>query len=302
MARNLDEKQWKVLLQRIKSQNCVPFLGGAMHRPGRIKPGCELAREWATAYRYPLDDKNDLARVARFVATEYDGFFLRDQIADQIRTAIPPDFQDPLEPHRVLADLNLKMYMTTNYDDFMFQALKARHKEPQWECCRWHAGLRNEPSVFDAADVRINAANPLVYHFHGHVNELNSMVVTEDDYLDFLANLAEDKKLIPPLIQRTLAQSSLLFMGYRVYDWDFRVLFRSLASFIKRSELEKRVNVAVQLVPLNDDAEQDQITEAMNFLDKYFENYDVRVFWGDCHQFVAELRRRWDEYNARGAA
>ena len=58
-------------------------------------------------------------------------------------------------------------------------------------------GLRNEPSIFEAADVRINAANPLVYHFHGHVNELNSMVVTEDDYLDFLANLAEDKKLIP---------------------------------------------------------------------------------------------------------
>ena len=30
----------------------------------------------------------------------------------------------------MLADLDLKMYMTTNYDDFMFQALKDQHKEP----------------------------------------------------------------------------------------------------------------------------------------------------------------------------
>ena len=292
MPRNLEEKHWRVLLKRIKDGNCVPFLGGAMHRPGCIRPGCELAREWATLYGYPLDDKNDLARVARFVAIENDDdFFPREQIADQIRTAIPPDFTDPMEPHRVLADLDLRMYMTTNYDDFMFQALKATHrKEPQWECCHWHAGLRHEPSIFEAANVRINAANPLVYHFHGHVNELNSMVVSEDDYLDFLANLAEDKKLIPPLIQQTLAQSSLLFMGYRVYDWDFRVLFRSLAPFIKRSDIKRqeKVNVAVQLVPLSDDAQQDQITEAMNFLDKYFDDYDVRVFWGDCHQFAAE--------------
>jgi hypothetical protein len=302
MPRNLEERHWRVLLRRIKDQKCVPFLGGAMHRPGGIKPGRELAQQWASAYGYPLDDKNDLARVARFVAIENDDdFFPREQIAEQIRAVIPPDFSDPLEPHRVLADLNLKMYLTTNYDDFMFQALKSQHKEPRWECCRWHPGLKTLPSIFAAQEVQFNAANPLVYHFHGHVNELSSMVVTEDDYLDFLTRLAEDKNLIPSKIQEALTQSSLLFMGYRVYDWDFRVLFRSLAPYIKRSELEKKVNVAVQLVPLADDAKTDQIAEAVDFLDKYFDDYDVRVFWGDCHQFAAELRRRWDEFNVPGA-
>ncbi len=305
LARSLEEKHWKVLLKRIKSQNCVPFLGGAMHRPRGIKPGCELAEQWATAYGYPLDDKNDLARVARFVAIENDdSFFPKEQIADQIRAAVPPDFSNPLEPHRVLADLDLKAYMTTNYDDFMFQALKYRKKDPKWEYCRWHPGLRRDPTIFDTEDtkdLRINAANPLVYYFHGHANELQSMVVTEDDYLDFLTNLAADKKLIPPQIQGILSQSSLLFLGYRVYDWDFRVLFRSLAPYIRRSELEKKVNVAVQIVPLADDAKTDRISEAVDFLDKYFNDYDVRVFWGDCHQFAAELRRRWDGENAQSA-
>ena len=34
-----------------------------------------------------------------------------------------PDFRAPSEPHAVLADLPLPIYMTTNYDDFMVKAL-----------------------------------------------------------------------------------------------------------------------------------------------------------------------------------
>ena len=65
-----------------------------MHRPGRHQAGLRAGAEWASAYGYPLDDKNDLARVARFVAIENDDdFFPREQIADQIRSAIPPDFR-----------------------------------------------------------------------------------------------------------------------------------------------------------------------------------------------------------------
>jgi hypothetical protein len=300
LPRSLEEKHWQILLGRIANGNCVPLLGGAMHRPGSIKPGCELAQKWASDFGYPLDDKNDLARVARFVAIEYDDLFPKQEIAKQIKRAVAPDFSNPLEPHRVLADLELKAYMTTNYDDFMFQALEYCKKEPKWDFYRWHSGLRNTPSIFDAEDLRINAANPLVYYFHGHANDLQSMVVTEDDYLDYLANLGEDSRmLIPPQLQGALTQSSLLFLGYRVYDWDFRVLFRSLAPYIRRwSERGKKVSVAVQIVPLGDDAAVDQVTEAVAFLDKYFDDYDVHIFWGDCHQFAAELRRRWDAFTA----
>ncbi len=69
-------------------------------------------------------------------------------------------------------------------------------------------------------------------------------------------------------------------------------------TYIRRaSERGKKVSVAVQIVPLGDDAAVDQVTEAVAFLDKYFDDYDVHIFWGDCHQFAAELRRRWDAYN-----
>ena len=55
------------------------------------------------------------------------------------------------------------------------------------------------------------------------------MVLTEDDYLEFLVRMNRDasEPLLPPVI-RTAFKDSLLFVGYSLSDWSFRVLFRGL--------------------------------------------------------------------------
>ena len=65
-----------------------------------------------------------------------------------------------------------------------------------------------------------------------------SLVLTEYDYLDFLAAISSNKKLLPPRIQKAFTDSSLLFLGYRIADWDFHVLFRILAGYLERSTRE----------------------------------------------------------------
>ena len=288
MPNTLEERDWKLLLGRIKAGKCTPFLGaGACF--GALPLGSQIAQKWAQEHDYPLEDCRDLARVAQFLAVQLDDSMApKEMILEQFKNAKPPEFKppnfkDPDEPHGVLADLPLPVYMTTNYDDLMVQALKDRRKKPRRELCRWNKYVKGEPSIFESEPgFDPDPLNPVVFHLHGHDRVPESLVLTEDDYLDFLVNISRDQNLLPHRIQRALTGASLLFIGYRLADWNFRVLFRGLVSSMEESL--RRISVAVQLPP------EDQ--NVQRYLTEYFKNINVRVYWGTAREFAAELRQR----------
>ena len=228
MSSKLEEKDWEDLLSLIDAGKCTPFIGAGASA-GTLPSGSTLAKKWADKYDYPLQDTHDLARVAQFLAIHRYEMFPKDTVCREFEKVPPPDFSAPEEPHGMLADLNLPIYITTNYDGFMAQAIAGRHRTPQVEFCRWNkfpemAGLE---SAF-SGDYKPSIANPLVYHLHGNLAVPQSMVLTEGDYLDFLIRLTSDQALLPPAVRTALAGTSLLFVGYSLTDWNFRVLFRGL--------------------------------------------------------------------------
>jgi hypothetical protein len=291
MHRTLQETDWEWLIQRIRKGRCTPFLGaGAAH--GVLPLAVQVAQDWAKSYGYPLDDKTDLLRVAQFLAVSRFAMFPKDIITEQFKGVAPPDFKSPDEPHAILADLPLPIYITTNYDDFMVQALRDRGKDPIREVCRWNTVLKELPPAFGGeSGLQPTPDTPVVYHLHGHTEIPESLVLTEDDYLDLLVKISRDEDLLPPLIQKALTGASLLFIGYRIADWDFRVLFRSLVTYLERSITH--AHVSVQVLPLGDEATEDQQEDARKFLDKYFDKLETRMYWGTSHQFTLELRERW---------
>jgi len=295
MSNTLGDNDWDLLLRRIKEGKCTPFLGaGTCH--GTLPLGGDVAQEWAREKGYPLEDTYDLARVAQFLAVTEDPMSPKEKIKERFQGAALPDFAAADEPHGILADLPLPVYMTTNYDDFMVQALKSRNKKPRQELCRWNKYVRGEPSVFDAAaGFEPDPINPVVFHLHGHNGVPESLVLTEDDYLDFLVALSKDQALLPARIQRALTGASLLFMGYRIADWDFRVLFRSVVGYLERSI--SRAHVSVQLAPVGRQATDEQKAKAQDYLNRYFGELKIRVYWGTCREFAAELRRRWEAFS-----
>jgi len=288
MAEKLEEKDWGLLLERIKDGECTPFLGaGACY--GVLPLGAKLALEWAEKHSYPLKDScKDLARVAQYLAVEYDPMFPKGEIVKKFREMGTPNFDDPDEPHSVLAELPLPVYITTNYDDFMFQALKKKNKDPGRNFCRWNTYVKDieKPTRISVPTI----AKPLVFHLHGIIEERRSIVLTEDDYLDYLISISKDPKLIPPRIQEAFTGTSLLFLGYGLADWDFRVLFRSIVSYLQKSIAMS--HVSVQLIP----GEVIDSDKAQQYLNNYFKELKIKVYWGTCRQFVAELKRRWQEY------
>ena len=196
-TQKLDDRDWRTLLRRIKDGKCTPFLGAGVSHPP-LPLGSEIAEEWATKHQYPLDDRWDLARVAQYVAIKLgDQLIPKEDIADVIRNVKAPDFSNGDEPVSVLAQLPLPVYITTNYDDFMYSALKAKAKDPKRALCRWNTMLQGEESVFESGSgYDPTPANPVVFHLHGHYETEESLVLTEDDYLNFLVNVSIELRII----------------------------------------------------------------------------------------------------------
>lgn len=294
---NLSDSDWNLLLGRIDAKKCTPFLGAGACS-GVFPLGSDIAREWARESGYPLEDSRDLARVAQFLAVKAsDGMVPKEKIQKQLHKLPPPDFTSIDEPHRVLADLPFPIYMTTNYDDSMMSALKSRNKYPKLELCHWNKYLReHEESIFDEnPDYTPTPEYPFVFHLHGYIKVPESLVLTEDDYLDFLISISKDQNLLPARIRKAMAGTTLLFLGYRIADWDFRVLFRGIVGYLEKAV--KRVHISVQIAPEDEGISEAQQRKVQKYLEDYFANLDVRVYWGSCREFAAELRRRWEEYN-----
>ena len=301
MTSPLKDRDWTLLLRRIQRGKCTPFIGaGACY--GVLPLGAEVAREWARKYDYPMADTEDLVKVAQFLAVQHDAMFPKELILDRLKECGQPDFSDPLEPHALLADLPLPVYLTTNYDKFMVDALRHRNREPRRELCSWNRYIDQRPSVFDAeSDYEPSPANPVVFHLHGHDEVPESLVLTEDDYLDFLVNHTRERQLLPARIEGALANASLIFIGYSLTDWTFRVLYRGLVA--AREKGLRRISLTVQMDPSSNGngngngVGPTQAAAYQDYVEDYFDEIDFKVYWGTAQDFSRELRQRWEKFD-----
>lgn len=304
-------EQLPAVLQSLRKGRCTPILG-----PGLLESMFgstrDLARRWAETYRFPLapHDRDDLPQVAQFLAVNLGSLFPREELGEYLRqellerygSDLPPEAagqslddiwtavgeyrqsKDPAEPHRVLARLNIPLYLTTNPDRLLASALVAAGKTPQVALCPW-----NEPvERAEMQDVpEPDAQHPLVYHLFGQLGQSDSLVLTEDDYFDYLIGVTRNKDLIPAVVRKALADSALLFLGFHLDDWNFRVLLRSIIGQEGGSRRYKYSHVAVQVDP-----EEGHFLEperARRFLEQYFQADDIRIYWGSAEDFIRDL-------------
>ncbi|WP_248963420.1 SIR2 family NAD-dependent protein deacylase [Sphaerisporangium perillae] len=293
----MDDDEWNRLIDQLRNGDCTPFLGAGAS-VSALPAGGDLAGKWADRYDYPFEDDHDLARVTQFAALKMrDPVYVKSRLCRELRGIRPPDF-NTLEPHALLARFPLPVYVTTNYDDFIVQSLKAAGKAPNVAMCPWYPDVEYSEQLFlDAAGWNPQPEAPLVYHLHGRLEYPTSVVLTEDDYLEFVTNLAiariaDDKRILPPSILRALTTRSLLFIGYSLRDWTFRVLFNGLLRAVPG--INRRSNVSVQLIPNGDGKRRDAERNARLYWSRYFEKWQISIFWGSAQEFCDELRQRME--------
>ncbi len=192
-----------------------------------------------------------------------------------------PRFDQPeIDPLLTLANLPLPIYLTTGYHNYIEVALQFVGKNPHTEVCRWNKGLEGIPSAFDDPNYQPTEDEPLVYHLHGYDAYPASLVLTDDDYMEFLIavsqNIGRDTDPIPRRVRQAMADSSLIMLGYDLSKIDFRVIFWGL---IKPRPLQQ-TSVSVQVVP--DEVER-------NYLQKYLDEFEFKVYWGNIQEYTQEL-------------
>lgn len=330
-----EEFDWRQLVRSICEQRCTVILGPGILEP-LVGSQRTLAERWARDARLllPPHETHDLAHVAQYVHTQKGEEDLRadlrrwykDEIRRRYRKDLPPNIAngsllglldevghrmretDELEPHRLLASLPFPVYVSTNPDNMLTRALREAGRDPTRDVLHWRVddpytlsefrrgaddGRQDEPHLEPDWD------RPLVYHMFGHLEEAHSqsLVLTEDQYLDYLIGVTTNKTDIPTVVKMALNDRPLLFIGFQMSDWSFRVLLRIIVNRSGGRRREGYRHVAVQVIPEDDRVEDTDW--ARRYLEKYFNASGIGVlptiYWGNSADFLGELREKWME-------
>lgn len=315
------EEVWRRLLKPVQAGKLVPILGPGLLEAAHGTP-FETARQLAGANRFPLaaHQRDDLPRVTEYMSVKESRFNVVRAYQDQVLAGlleqhrrwlppgdIPPATKNPklgkllalvgdhlraendADPYRILAELPASVYLTTNFDPLLERALKANERDPQQVLTRWR--YKKAPQSADEQKIReASAKAPIVYHAFGAFgpDTDDTLVLTEDNHFDYLIGVTADK-LIPPEVESALVDNSLLFLGFRLTDWSFRVLFRLMMSLSGRERLKQYCHVAVQLDP--ELQAMEDVEGAKAYLAEYFgKEANIDIYWGSADEFLGALR------------
>ena len=306
------------LVRNLKRGRCTPIIGPGLSEPV-LGSQRDIARQWAEQYHFPMgaQDRESLAQVAQYLTINQDARFPFDELEEyllrnlqtQHQASLPANLQgsharveevinavgqarrkdNPLDGYRILAELPLPVYITANQDTLLEDALREAGKEPQTLLCPWNEYIEQNLAKYgeDPSEQR-----PLVFHLFGRWDEPESVVLTEDNYFDFLIGVTGNKALIPEQVRLALSDSSLMFLGFQTENWDFRVLFRSILSQPGGNRRSNYAQISAQLEP--DDERMMEPQGARHYLEDYFgKSASIDLFWGNAEEFLAELMKFW---------
>ncbi|MCP4400563.1 MAG: hypothetical protein GY801_25090, partial [bacterium] len=107
----------------------------------------------------------------------------------------------------------------------------------------------------------------------GGKEELDSIVISEEDYVTFLSRLGDQHRTVPTLFSRLFQQRMFLFLGYRMTDWNFRTVVHVLR---KEEKIRKIKGYAVR-------------HSAAGFERQYWESKNVQIIEMQVSEFVKDL-------------
>jgi hypothetical protein len=270
----------------VRTGQCILFLGAGVHAPPpegsrfayppehRPPLGSALSRGLAETLgaslrsQLPNENPDNLQRVALF----YEMSRSRHQLVDEIRRAVQ-DGKRPSPALRALAELDFPLVITTNYDQLLENALVLAGKQPRISVYT----PQLEPTD-DYRDPSVQA--PVVFKIHGDVARPETIVVTDEDYIQFVLRMSNKDPYdpLPLTLKYHLTGWTTLFVGYSLLDYNLRLLFKSLRWKIDSANMPDMYSVDYAPDPL--------ILEVWHNQRRY-----VRFVAQDVWAFVPELYR-----------
>jgi hypothetical protein len=303
----------------LKRGEIIPFLGAGVNFGVRQPPdatwngngskflptGSELARFLASKTSFPSNDERDLMDLAK-VSSYFVETVARRRLRQRLHEVFDQDFS-PCDIHSYLAEISGScplLIVTTNYDDLIEQAFRKANrpfdlvvhptdrKEVEASVLWWPHGA-NEPQAVTPNRLFIDLkTTSVIYKMHGTVDRArgaddsakgkwDSYVITEDDYVDFLARI---QSAVPAQFMRYFRERQFLFLGYGLRDWNLRVVLKNLRS---AQHLENESDAS--------DEEEDLRSWAIQYRPSELEMQlwnarKIRIYDVDINEFARRLR------------
>ena len=247
----------------------------------------ELTTRLARRFEYPGEGL-DLPRVAQYVAVMAGSGPLYDELHESIAGGSVPSgvhrFFASLPPRLRARGLPHQLLVTTSYDLALEQAFLDADEEfdvvsyiatgrDRGKFC--HVAPAEPGCVIDipntyATELSLDRRT-IILKLHGQIDpgeerRWESFVVTEDDYIDYLAQ-TDVASAVPVGVAARLLRSHFLFVGYTMADWNLRVILNRLwgerplsyrswavqpAAMALEREFWRRRDVEVQEQPLEE--------------------------------------------------
>lgn len=237
----MDSEDLQLIFKAIETGKCLAFLGAGACTPfykdtaqkeeiPGLPSGEQLAKILAKECAYQNGSTYDLPEVAEYFLYRHSG----DR--DRLERAIQEQIQVHCVPrpiHTVLSQLNqIKIIITTNYDNLLEHELDRYNRK-----LRKHVyNPRDSKTGHFQGTIFFEDLDIILHKMHGSIDIPGSMVITQSDYIQYLANLNDIDRGMPEYFRKTMIpQCTLLFLGYSLMDWNFRVIWEGvLANYATR--------------------------------------------------------------------
>jgi hypothetical protein len=127
---------------------------------------------------------------------------------------------------------------------------------------------------------------PLVFHMFGIDRFPESLLISEDDYLNYLIAVSESRERIPILVRYELANSFKAIIGFDVTDWAFKAFWHGV-------DVENRIRSPgglVQVLAKSGKEESDIFR-----LEAYLARHKYDTVWGTSGDLMNWLHKSWME-------
>jgi len=223
------------LIESIKRGKCILLLGPqasfAPEDSNCVPLTTRLAQHLATSPGLADDknllDRDDIAHVAQLFQQKRDRLELEMAVEE-----FYAGYRDQTtELHRHLAALPFTLCINTAPDNFFSNALKAEGKTPS-------TGYYHFKRATPITSVQVTADRPYIYNLYGHCDDIESLVLTENELLEFLVNIIKASPELPPFIRSQFADDNInfLFVGFGFQSWHNRILLHTLKAYEHRNQ------------------------------------------------------------------
>jgi hypothetical protein len=205
------------------------------------------------------------------------------------------------------------LIVTTNYDDLVEQAFDAKGKPyhllvypTDWpdragSVLWWKPGAKEpEPHAPKTLPLSLKDVS-IIYKMHGSINRphesYDSFVITEEDYIDFLARMTGGAA-VPARLMLDFQTRPFLFLGYGLADWNLRVMLRNLRTGVA-SVAEEAGEADAGTSPARAAPESDRRSWAIQLNpspleEKLWVSRNVNMYNMSIEDFIGRLRKRLD--------